>query len=89
LNSGKKHKITEEKHCKKTWIYLSQIYVKLPQQNDLTIEESSIYTWLKCLSQMRLLDCRLDEQKQNKRKQKRRKMVSLEGEQTEALIEFN
>ncbi len=75
-----------EEALQKTWIYLSQnLCEATTAKRPYNPEESSIYTWLNAYLKMRLLDCRLDEQKA-KQKQKYRKIVSLEGEQDEAIV---
>ena len=75
-----------EEALQKTWIYLSQnLCEATTAKRPYNPEESSIYTWLNAYLKMRLLDCRLDEQKA-KEQQRRRRIVSLEGEQDEALV---
>ncbi len=70
----------------KTWIYLSQnLCEATTAKRRYNPEESCISTWLNAYLKMRLLDCRLEEQKA-KQKQKHRRIVSLEGEQDEAIV---
>jgi hypothetical protein len=75
-----------EEALQKTWIYLSQnLCEATTAKRPYDPEESCIYTWLNAYLKMRLLDCRQNEQKQQQQ-QKHRRIVSLEGEQNEAII---
>ena len=74
-----------EEALQKTWIYLSQnLCEATTAKRPYNPEESSIYTWLNSYLKMRLLDCCIEQQK--KQQQISSRILSLEGEQDEAIV---
>lgn len=75
-----------EEALQKTWIYLSHnLCEATTAKRPYDPKESCISTWLNAYLKMRLLDCRIEQQEEQEQ-QTRRRIVSLEGEQDEAII---
>ncbi|MFS8118087.1 MAG: sigma-70 family RNA polymerase sigma factor [Microcoleus sp.] len=82
----KDHTPHYEEALHKTWIYLSRNLCEATTAKEpYNPKISQITTWLNTYLKNRLLDCRLEEQKERE-KQSRRRIVSLEGVQDEATI---